>query len=145
MADRLDAIWKGFAQTTRARLTSTDISAHARRPMSELREERRAADRALAAGREDASDAVEAAIQALHADLQSKAGRAARRRGRGPAAAGEDADFLAPPASTLEDRLLADLKFTEARVRRSGSDYIQYADARQDAWKRRRRKFLGIF
>lgn len=143
MADRLTQIWKGFAGTTRARLTSTDIRAQALPPVGQLREERRQQREALEGGREDASDAVQAAFQALHADIQRKAQKGRRRRGADTAKL--EAEPLAPPPSALEDRLLADLKFTEARVRRSSSDYIAYAQERQAAWQKRRKKFLGIF
>ncbi|MEM1379239.1 MAG: hypothetical protein AAGH41_01305 [Pseudomonadota bacterium] len=142
MTDRLTQIWKGFANTTQARLTSPEIGAHARPSASHLRDQRRGSDAALAEGRADASDAVQAAFQALHADIQQKAKRGGRNRKKG---ASYSAEPLAPPASALDDRLLADLKFTEARVRRSDSDYIAYASARQEAWKRRKKKFLGLF
>ncbi|NRA28726.1 MAG: hypothetical protein HRU11_00575 [Parvularculaceae bacterium] len=141
MADRLDQIWKSFASTTRARLTSTDISAHARPPTRSMQTERRLAEEALFEGRADASDAVQAAMMALHTDLQAKAKRGSRRR---EASMSFDAGTQTPP-SALDDTLLADLKFTEARVRRSGSDYLSYAVDRQEAWKKRRKKFLGIF
>jgi len=141
MADRLDQIWKGFAGTTRARLTSHEIGAHARPPSRSMQNDRRRAEEALADGKADASEAVQAAMMALHADLQSKAKRSRRR---GEPAVSFDAGAQSPP-SALDDTLLADLKFTEARVRRSGSDYLSYAVDRQDAWKRRRKKFLGIF
>ncbi|MEM9839284.1 MAG: hypothetical protein AAF830_09025 [Pseudomonadota bacterium] len=139
MADRLTQIWKGFAGTTQARLTSSDIRSQSLPPVGQMREERRRERAALDEGREDASDAVQAAFQALHADIQRKSKRGRRDQ------ASFDAEPPAPPASALDDRLLADLKFTEARVRRSSSDYIAYATERQANWKKRRKKFLGIF
>lgn len=141
MADRLDQIWKGFAGNTRARLTSTEIGAHARPPTRSMQNERRWAEAALTEGRADASDAVQAAMMALHTDLQAKAKRGSRRQ---DSSMSFDAGTQKPP-SALDDTLLADLKFTEARVRRSDSDYLGYAVDRQEAWKKRRKKFLGIF
>ncbi|NNU15173.1 hypothetical protein HK107_02390 [Parvularcula sp. ZS-1/3] len=146
MTDRLKEIWTGFTRTTGANLTTREMSAMARPSVSRRLEESFDTDAALAAGKADESDAVQAAFAALHAEIEQKGKRASRRR-RGPEAQtsfSAEADVTAP--SGLDERLLADLKFTEARVRRSGSDYLNYARTKQEAWQKgRRKKFLGIF
>lgn len=146
MTDRLNQIWKGFAQTTRARLTSHELSGMARPSASRRDENGFDAAATMNAGRADQSDAVKAAFETLHAEIAEKARRSRGGR-RGEPRQGFDATpaDLSPP-SGLDDRLLADIKFTEARVRRSGSDYLSYARDRQVAWqKRKRKKFLGLF
>lgn len=145
MTDRLKDIWGGFAKSTRANLTSRELSGMSR-PSASRRAEDDAVDPqvALNAGRADQSDAVQAAFTALHAEIQNKARRSSGRRGEPQQSFGAEAD-ITPPAG-LDDRLLADLKFTEARVRRSGSDYLGFARERQTDWaKRKRKKFLGLF
>jgi hypothetical protein len=146
MTDRLKDIWSGFSNRTSARLTSTEIGPFSRPDPSQRAERRSAQEQAFDAGRADESDAVSAALQALHTDLQAKAKRHGGRRRKEAGASFASADEVAPPPSGLEERLLADIKFTEARVRRRPSDYLSYAAERQADWqKRKRKKFLGIF
>ncbi|GGY42452.1 hypothetical protein [Parvularcula lutaonensis] len=144
MADRLKQIWGEFAGRTSARLTSVDIDTVQRPSAVERAELRAGAAKALEAGHDDKSDAVQAAFAALHADIQRKAKRGGRRGGQPQASF--DAEAEATSFQGLDDRLLADLKFTEARVRRSGSDYLEYAQKyHSDKLRRKRKKFLGIF
>lgn len=150
MTDRLTQIWKGFSGVTQARLTSTDIGAHARPPARSMKDENRFAEAAaLTSGKADAGAAVQAALTALHTDLQSKAKKTRRRKARRGQALSAGFDAEGGPAdrltSSLDETLFADLKFTEARTRRSCSDYLSYAEHRQSAWKSRRKKFLGLF
>ncbi len=143
MTDRLKQIWDGFARNTRAHLTSTEMSAMARPSGTERAGHEFDAKAALAAGQSDQSEAVQAAFASLHADIQRKASRG-RRRDEPQQSFDAGAD-VTPPVG-LDDRLLADLKYTEARVRRSGSDYLNFAQERQDQWRKsKRKKFLGIF
>lgn len=143
MADRLKQIWGEFAGRTSARLTAVDIDT-VQRPSAVERAELRAGQaQALEAGHDDKSDAVQAAFTALHADIQRKAKRGGRR---GQPQVSFDAEAEATSFQGLDDRLLADLKFTEARVRRSGSDYLEFAQKyNADKLRRKRKKFLGIF
>ncbi|MEE4211024.1 MAG: hypothetical protein V2I43_17375 [Parvularcula sp.] len=143
MTDRLKQIWKGFEGQTGSRLTSVDIE-RLNVPMRERRIERKMGpEQSLAAGKADDSDAVRAALTALHTDILAKAKGAKRSRRRAGAPEQQFSDL--PLQTKLEEHLLADLKFTEARTRRSGTDYVSFARERQDAWKKRRKKFLGIF
>ncbi|MEO1658998.1 MAG: hypothetical protein AAFR65_14895 [Pseudomonadota bacterium] len=143
MADRLKQIWTDFAGRTSVHLTAVDIEGL---PRPERREE---ADQSLAEfgkgvhthGME--SDAVNAAFQALHADILAKAKSAKRRRGEPEVSF--DAEQMPLPDS-LDEQLFADLASTDKRVRRGSSDYLTYAAERQDAWKRRKKKrFFGLF
>ncbi|MEM6913608.1 MAG: hypothetical protein AAF511_06490 [Pseudomonadota bacterium] len=143
MADRLKQIWTDFSGRTSVHLTAVDIESL---PRPERREQ---VDQDLAeftsqAQRPSAeSDAVQAAFQALHADIQAKAKGAKRRRGE------PEVSFDADPSplpDVLDEQLLADLRATDMRVRRGSSDYLAYAADRQDAWKRRKKKwFFGLF
>jgi Arc/MetJ-type ribon-helix-helix transcriptional regulator len=144
MTDRLKQIWKGFETRTSSRLTSVDIDA-VNVPLREERSRRETGpEHSLEAGKADHSEAVRAALSALQQDILAK-GKKHRRKRRGPETQpGFSLEEGALPSS-LEDNLLTGLKFTEARTRRSGSDYISFAQSRQDAWKKRRKKFLGIF
>lgn len=143
MTDRLKDIWDGFARNTRAHLTSTEMSAMARPSGTERSGHEFDAKAALDAGQADQSEAVQAAFTVLHADIQRKATRGNRR---GDVQQSFDGGADVTPPVGLDDRILADLKYTEARVRRSGSNYLSYASERQDAWRKsKRKKFLGIF
>jgi hypothetical protein len=146
MADRLKDIWNGFAQRTGASLTSTELTPLTR-PSGTDRAERELDMTLSGKGLEQgSSDAVRAALETLHHDLQSKAKRQRRpRRGEAVSFAGPAEERPFEPSSALDQQLLGDLHFTEARVRRSSSDYLGFARARQDAWKGKRKKFLGIF
>ncbi|MEM9284815.1 MAG: hypothetical protein AAGA39_02930 [Pseudomonadota bacterium] len=144
MADRLKQIWTDFADRTSVHLTAVDIEGL---PRPERREQ---PGEDLAEftpqpqnGRMAESDAVQAAFQALHADILAKGKNAKRRRGE------PEVSFDADPAplpDTLDQQLFADLASTDMRVRRGSSDYLAYASERQDAWKRRKKKwFFGLF
>lgn len=143
MTDRLKQIWEGFASNTRAHLTSTELSAMTRPSGTERAGQEFDAKAAMDAGKADQSEAVQAAFTALHADIQRKASRGQRRGA--PQQSFDAGQEMTPPVG-LDDRLLADIKYTEARVRRSGSNYLSYAAERQDTWRKsKRKKFLGIF
>jgi hypothetical protein len=147
MADRLKDIWNGFAQRTGASLTSTGLSPLTR-PSGTDRAERELDMTLSGTGPEQGgSEAVRAALDTLHHDIQSKAKRQRRpRRGEQASfAGGEHEPRRFEPPSSLEQQLLGDIQFTEARIRRSSSDYLGFARARQEAWKGKRKKFLGIF
>lgn len=143
MTDRLKQIWGDFASRTSVHLTNVDIDGVSR-PLREERIQRQDKPQmTLDAGREDASKAVEAAFTALHADIMNKAKRSSRRRGQDFSAEAE-APITAPAG--LDDRILQDLKATEALTRRSMSDYLGHAREQQALWKKqKRKKFLGIF
>lgn len=145
MTDRLKQIWGDFAGKTSARLTSHDIDSHARPPAAHRLDEQGERGFALKQGAADESDAVRAAFAALHADIQTKAKRGGRRR-RGAEQQSFSLDDVTQVPSGLDEKLLADIKFTEDRVKRGPSDYLDFAAKRQTEWKRRKRKkFLGLF
>jgi hypothetical protein len=146
MADRLKDIWEGFARSTHAQLTTTDLSPLSR-PSGTDRAEQEL--ELTLSGRNvgpEGHEAVRAALDTLHRDIESKAKRRRRpRRGEGTSYAASDEPPSYELRSGLDKQLLADLQFTEARVRRSGSDYLTFARAKQEAWGRKRKKFLGLF
>lgn len=143
MTDRLKQIWGDFSGRTRVHLTNVDIDGVSRPHREERTLRQDQPQMTLEAGRQDASQAVEAAFTALHADILNKAKRSARRRGQNFSAEAE-APITAPAG--LDDRILHDLKATEALTRRSMSDYVGHARKQQELWKKqKRKKFLGIF
>lgn len=142
MADRLKQIWNDFSNRTSVHLTAIDIDGVARPSRDERMQDGAVPRPSLDAAKGEASDAVRAAFSTLHADIQAKAKRAKGRR-KGSSLGNEHS--FEPPLG-LDKRLLSDLHATEIRVKRPEKDYLTYAHAQQDAWKRRRRKkFLGIF
>lgn len=146
MADRLKQIWQGFANHTSARLTSTEFNTMMRPPTARRVGDEGDVAQALTKGRADESDAVTAAFATLHAEIEAKAKKANRRAGRTDPRAAFSAEETAIDYAGLDDRLLSDLAFTEARVKRSSVDYLQYAaEYHAKAGRRKRKKFLGLF
>jgi len=142
MADRLKQIWTDFSNRTSVHLTAVDIEGLPRPERRESLDQDMAEFTPKAQSQTKESDAVQAAFQALHADIVAK-GKRSRRRSEPEASF--DADPVPLPDS-LDQQLFADLASTDQRVRRGSSDYLSYAADRQDAWKRRKKKwFFGLF
>lgn len=143
--DRLSDIWTGFSQRSSLDLAGTSVE-DTPRPSREFREHRRGHDEAAPMDLRrhpapaDAQDPVAAALSAMHQEM-SASGQ--KRRGRKEPVVPHHSE---PPASAVEQTLLADLAFTRSKTTRRDGDYITFAAGRQAEWQRRKRKkFLGIF
>ncbi|MEO0878478.1 MAG: hypothetical protein AAFY22_02080 [Pseudomonadota bacterium] len=139
MTERLKQIWSGFEGVTTRRLTNRDIDG-----IDVPRRLDEAAD-SEALLSEDFAGPAAAAFEALKSELSAKAKKAQRKSAKNAAAADDgDApghDWSAAPAPVRD--MIRGLKSTEARVRRSDSDYVSHLQA-GGALKKKKR-FFGIF
>ncbi len=152
--DRLSQIWDRFSTRTSLDVSSVDIR-HTPRPGFDRQARPGEAADPMQGYRapelKDVPDPVAAALQTMHAhqQMEPKRGRRAPTAPQPGQAFGAGADaprHAIPPASGLDQTLLADLAFTRSKTSRPEGDYITYAAARQAEWQRRKRKkFLGLF